>query len=265
MNLKVDIGSDICMDYDFSNKVVIVTGGGKGIGRTTVKEFSKYGAKVVIVDIDEKLIKEVQNEIIKGGGEALAIKVDVSNRSEVINLAEETLNNYNQIDILVNNAGVLGYSGMVMDHPEESWDRVLNVNLKGTFLCCQAVLPHMINRKYGSIINIGSMAGSTGATPAVGVDYAVSKAGVHCLTKRMATETADKGIRVNALAPNGIRTDMFNSISKEFYNKVVSNIKMGRLAETSELTNVILFLASDESSFITGQTIHVDGGSVYGD
>jgi 3-oxoacyl-[acyl-carrier protein] reductase len=253
------------MNYNFADKVVVVTGGGKGIGKTIVKKFSEYGAKTVIADIDWELAQEVEAEMTKEGREAFAIKVDVSKTIEVEGFIAKVLKRYKQIDVLVNNAGIVGYRGPIVNHPEESWDKVLNINLKGTFLCCKSVLPHMLTRKTGIIVNMGSMAGSYGGTPAVGVDYSVSKAAIHCLTKRIATETADKGIRVNALAPHAIKTEMFNDIPEAFYNKLVNTVKMGRLAEPDEVAKVILFLASDDSSFITGQTIHVDGGSIYGD
>jgi|SRR5690554_3450608 len=253
------------MNYNFRNKTVIITGGGKGIGKAVAESFAKCGAKVVVADINKETAEKVSEEINNSSGVAQAIRVDVSQYVEVENMVNQVLDLYGQIDVLVNNAGILGFKGMVVDHPEESWDKVFDINLKGTFFCCKAVLKHMMERKSGCIINMGSMAGSHGGRPAVGVDYAVSKAGVHCLTKRIATETANLGIRCNALAPHGIRTEMFNDISPEFMEKVVGLIKMGRLAKPQELANVVLFLASDNASFITGQTIHVDGGSVYGD
>jgi NAD(P)-dependent dehydrogenase (short-subunit alcohol dehydrogenase family) len=241
------------------DKVAIITGGGSGIGRASAELFAREGAKVVVADFNEKAGQETVTAIRQAGGEAIFVQVDVSDSVQVQRLVDTTLRAYSGIDILVNNAGILLF-GTALDTSQQDWERVIAVNLTGTFLVSKAVLPYMIARGGGSIVNLTS---STGAHDAAAntVAYVTSKGGVALLTRAMAIDHAKHNVRVNAVAPGPTDTPMLrDAMSPEQLSAFAATFPMGRLGRPEELARAILFLASDEASFITGAILAVDGG-----
>jgi len=238
------------------NKVALITGGGSGIGEATVLKFSKEGAKVVINDVNEDNAKKVAKKVEAKGGEALVCIVDVCKKSDVEDMIKQTLKRFGRLDILVNNAGI-NRDSFVKKMSEEQWDKVIDINLKGTFLCAQAALVPMMEQKSGKIINTASI----GALGNLGqANYSASKAGVIGLTKTLALESARYNITVNCVSPGATNTDMTKKMPPEIAQKVKDKIPLRRFAEPEEIAEMHLFLASDESSYITGQVIFVDGG-----
>ena len=247
---------------DLLKKVAIVTGAGRGLGWGIAERLAKDGASLVIAEIDPQSGGEKAGVVSRLGREALFLKVDVSRWAEVENMAKKAAEKFGRIDILVNNAGLMGNYYPVTDYPEEEWDRLINVNLKGTFLCCKAVLPIMIKQKYGKIISLASVAGKEGNArmPA----YSSSKAAVMALTKTIAKEVASYSINVNCVSPALCETDMAKDMTPEQRALLISKIPMGRLGRVEEVAAVVKFLASDESSFVTGQCYDISGGrSIY--
>jgi len=241
------------------DKIAIITGGGSGIGRASAELFALEGAKVVVADFNEKAGQETVAAIRQAGGEAIFVQVDVSDSAQVQRLVDTTLQTYGGIDILVNNAGILLF-GTALDTSEQDWQRVVAINLTGTFLVSKAVLPHMIARGGGSIVNLTS---STGAHDAAAntVAYVTSKGGVALLTRAMAIDHAKHNVRVNAIAPGPTDTPMLrDALSPEQLSAFAATFPMGRLGRPEELAHAILFLASDEASFVTGAILAVDGG-----
>jgi len=240
------------------DQVAIVTGSGQGIGKAIALALSKEGAKVVITDIEENLINITSSEISKiTTFETLAIKSDVSNYADVEHLVKTVLDKFSKIDILVNNAGITR-DNLIIRMSEAEWDSVINVNLKGTFNCTKAVSKTMIKQRYGRIINIASIVGLMGNPGQV--NYSASKGGVIAFTKSCARELASKGILVNAIAPGFIKTRMTESLNEEQKKKLTDLIPLNRLGEPEDIANVVVFLCSKESSYITGQVISVNGG-----
>jgi meso-butanediol dehydrogenase/(S,S)-butanediol dehydrogenase/diacetyl reductase len=240
-------------------KVAIVTGGGSGIGRATAVLFAREGAKVVVADYQTNTGQETLQAIKDVAGEAIFVEVDVSNSAQVQHMVQTALDAYGGIDILFNNAGVLLF-GTVLDTDEEAWNWLMSINLTGTFLVSKAVLPHMIERGGGSIINMTS---STGAHDAAGnaVAYVASKGGVALLTRAMAIDHAKDNVRVNAIAPGPTNTPMLrDNLSPEDLETFAATFPMKRLGQPEELAYATLFLASDEASFVTGAIMAVDGG-----
>jgi 3-oxoacyl-[acyl-carrier protein] reductase len=243
------------------NKVAIVTGAGQGIGKAIAMELAKEGAKVVVSDINEETIEKTVEEIKKSGAEAIGIKVDVSNSAEVEDTVKQTLDQFKRVDILVNNAGICK-AIQVTDMSEDEWDKTLAVNLKGVFLCSKAVLPKMVEQKYGKIINIASIAGAKVAWTKTS-HYSASKAGIVGLTRNLASDYGRYGINVNAVAPGAIETKMLDSVLKELgmtRKQVIQGIPLGRIGQPEDIAKLVAFLASDDSNYMTGQTIIIDGG-----
>ena len=243
-----------------AQKVAVITGGARGIGKQIALTFAGEGADIVIGDIIE--METVAQDIKSLGREVITIKTDVTSKAEVQNLIHTAVNNFNKVDILVNNAGITRRASF-MELTEDDWNAVIDVNLKGAFLCIQAAAEHMIKRKYGKIINIASVAGLNAVY--VSANYCVSKAGVIQLAKVCARELGPYGINVNAIAPGVVLTDIvyYQRTQAEVERYVEDREKwaaLGRVGTVEDIANVALFLASDESSFITGQVIAADGG-----
>jgi 3-oxoacyl-[acyl-carrier protein] reductase len=239
------------------NKVSIVTGANQGIGKAIALKLAEEGSKIILVDISNEII-DVRKEIEQLGSEATTVIADVSDFQQVRKMSEYALESYKTIDILVNNAGI--YPMATLEKIEENdWDRVLDINLKGTFLMTKTVLPTLIENKKGSIINISSIAGSI-----IGYEnlthYSASKAGIVGFTKAIALEVAKYNIRVNSIAPGAIKTPPVEAMGEELITQTALSIPLKRLGEPREIANVVAFLASDEASYITGQLLVVDGG-----
>jgi 3-oxoacyl-[acyl-carrier protein] reductase len=242
------------------NKVAVVTGGSRGIGRAIAIQLAKSGADVAIFfSSNQEAADETLLEVQKVGQKGLSFKVDVSSSSQVESAMKEVLNAFGRIDILVNNAGVTK-DNLLVRMKEEDWDRVIDTNLKGVFLCTKAVARTMMKKRSGRIINISSVVGVAGN--AGQANYVAAKAGVIGLTKSIAKELAAKGVNVNAVAPGFITTDMTSGLDEETKEKLLKEIPLQRFGDPLDIAKVVTFLASDGSSYITGQTIHVDGGMV---
>jgi len=242
------------------DKVAIITGGGQGIGRTTALLFAREGAKVVVADVNEEATGKVVEEITAAGGSALSVKVNVTQADSVNTMVAATKEwGGGHIDILVNNAGITR-DALLRRMTEEEWDAVINVNLKGVWLCGRAVGSVMREQGSGSIINASSIVGVYGN--AGQSNYSASKGGVIAMTYTWAIELGPRGVRVNAIAPGFIVTPMTDNLPKKILDRVVERTPLRRLGQPEDIANVYLFLASDESSFITGQVIQVGGGFI---
>lgn len=238
-------------------KVAIVTGGARGIGRAICQRLTREGAKVSIFDLAEEMMGKVVQEV-EGKGEVLSVKVDVSSLSEVKEAVDKVIDNFARIDILVNNAGITS-DKLILRMKEEDWDKVIRVNLKGAFNCIKAVSPFMIRRRWGRIINISSLIGLRGNEGQA--NYAASKAGLIALTKSAAREFARRGVTVNAVAPGFIQTAMTENLLKEGrLETLLSQIPLRRVGKPEEVASLVVYLASDEASYITGEVIRIDGG-----
>jgi 3-oxoacyl-[acyl-carrier protein] reductase len=240
-------------------KVVIITGGASGIGRETALMCAKEGGRIAVFDMNEAGLREVEETIRGMGGECVGYKVDVSNFEEVSNAVQQVVAHFGTIDILVNNAGITR-DNFLTKMEIEDWNKVIAVNLTGTFNCGKAVLPIMMEKMSGVVVNVSSVVGVYGNIGQS--NYAASKAGVIGLTKTWAKEFGKKGIRVNAVAPGFIKTPMTEKVPDKVIEYMVSKTPMARMGEAREVASAIVFLASDEASFITGHILHVDGGLV---
>jgi len=241
-----------------SGQVAIVTGGARGIGRAIALALAAEGSKLAVWDVDAESAKHVAAEIRSGSGEAMAAAVDVSNAAAVRATVDAVLSAWGRIDILVNNAGIAQVKP-IEQITEADWDRIMAVNLKGTFLCAQSVMGVMKQQRSGKIINLGSVAGKIGGIT-VGAHYSASKAAVMCFTKSLARELAVFGVNVNGLAPGVIETDMTRDITRGDWSTYLASIPMGRVGTIDEVAKVAVFLASDDSSYLTGEIIDVNGG-----
>jgi NAD(P)-dependent dehydrogenase (short-subunit alcohol dehydrogenase family) len=247
------------------DRTAIVTGAGRGMGLAIAKALFNEGARVTLIDIDEKGVVEAARQLDKKDDRVLGKRVNVTDRAEIQDLVKEMKAHWGGIDILVNNAGgALDTPYRLEEIEEKDWNLVVDVNLKGAFLCCQAVIPEMGRQGKGSIINISALAGHWRASLA-GVQYTAAKAGVEGLTRQLAYDWGKSGIRVNAVAPTVTLTGervqgLWEAKGEEEKKKVLSAIPLRRLGTPEEVASVVVFLASDESSYITGITIDVNGG-----
>jgi 3-oxoacyl-[acyl-carrier protein] reductase len=240
------------------DRVAIVTGAARGIGKAIVLTFVREGAKVALVDADQKQLEMLRKENEKE--RVIAIPCDITKSPEVKAMVNQVHKAFGRIDILVNNAGIIR-RGTIQTVTEEDWDRVIEVNLKGTFNCCKAVAGIMKQQGYGKIVNISSIAGKMGdITSAPG--YGPSKAGIDALTKTLARQLAQYGINVNAVSPHAIETEMSAQWSEERRKEIIASIPLGRLGRREDVAEAVLFLVSDEASFITGEILDVNGGAL---
>jgi len=238
---------------DLNNKTAIITGGAQGFGYSMVERFSQSGAKVVIWDKDQELIDSL--DLPKN---VIAVQTDVTSYDSVENSIKETLEKNNTIDILVNNAGIAGPSFKTWEYPIDQWQNVLDIDLTGVFYCCRAVTPHMIKNNYGRIVNIASIAGKEGNPNAM--PYSAAKAGVIALTKSLGKELSDKNIAVNCVTPAAAKTRIFDQISQEHIDYMLSKIPRGRFLKVDELASMVSWLVSEENSYTTGAVFDLSGG-----
>ncbi len=247
------------MDKHLANRVALVTGGGQGIGRAVALRFAGEGAKVVVIDIVAESARAVADEIKAAGGEAMAATCDVTRRDQIDALVGQVLAAYGQIDILCNNAGITRDARLVK-MTEDEFDSVVDVNLKGVFNLTQAVAPHMIERGYGRVISASSIVGLYGNFGQT--NYVATKAGVIGMTRVWARELGPKGITANAIAPGFIATDMIKTVPQKVLDDFAGRTPVRRLGTPEDVANAYLFLASEESGFINGIVLSVDGGLV---
>ena len=241
-----------------ARQVAIITGAARGIGKAITLALVKEGASVVLSDVNEE-VHQVAEEIRQSGGEATSIVGDVTKQADCEAMVDLALKTFNKLDILVNNAGITK-DNLLMRMSEADWDAVLDINLKGTFLCTKAAIKPMMKQRSGKIVNIASVIGQMGN--AGQANYSASKGGVIAFTKTMAKELGSRNIRVNAIAPGFIESKMTEVLSEEARNRLLSLIPLGTLGKPEYVANAVVFLVSDESCYLTGQVINVDGGMV---
>jgi len=243
-------------NFDLKNRVAIITGGAQGFGLAISKRIIQSEGKVVIWDIDENAINSALNEI---SSENLSFKkVDVTNYVEIEKALLETENELGKIDIFVNNAGITGMNAKVWDYPLDEWKKVIELDLNSTFYCCKAVVPHMIKNNYGRIVNIASIAGKEGNPNASA--YSTAKAGVIGLTKSLGKELADKNIAVNCVTPAAAKTRIFDQMTQEHIDYMLSKIPRNRFAKVDELASLVCWLSCEENSFTTSAVFDLSGG-----
>ena len=241
-------------------KVVVVTGASRGIGKEIALKYAENGYNVAFNYVSDKTnVEELEKEFKDKGAEALIVKADVSKSEQVQEFIKAVIEKYGKIDVLVNNAGITR-DMLLMRMKEEDFDKVIEINLKGTFLVTKEVVPYMMKKRDGKIISLSSVVGVTGN--AGQCNYSASKAGIIGFTKSIAKELASRNIRANAVAPGFIDTDMTNVLSDEVKENINKQIPMRRMGTAREIANVVYFLGSEESSYITGQVINIDGGMV---
>jgi len=238
---------------DLNNKIAVITGGAQGFGYSMVERFSQSGATVVIWDKDKDLI-----ESLNLPKNVTAVQTDVTSYESVENSVKETLSKHNKIDILVNNAGIAGPSFKTWEYPIDQWQNVVDIDLTGVFYCCKAVVPHMVKSDYGRIVNVSSIAGKEGNPNAM--PYSAAKAGVIALTKSLGKELSDKNIAVNCVTPAAAKTRIFDQISQEHIDYMLSKIPRGRFLKVDELASMVSWLVSEENSYTTGAVFDLSGG-----
>mgnify|MGYP001338280735 CR=1 FL=1 len=241
--------------FDFSNKTAVITGGAQGFGLDIAKRFLDSGAKVIIWDIDAKLLEKVLKDI--NNTNLSSNNVDVSIYKDVEDSVNKILKKTN-IDILINNAGITGPTSSLWEYDVEMWNKIVEINLFGTFNCCRAIVPNMIKNNYGRIVNVASVAGKDGNANASA--YSSGKAGVIGLTKSLGKELADKNIAVNAVTPAGAKTRILDQMSKEHVQRMLSKVPRGRFLEIHEFTSLICWLSSEENTFSTAAVFDISGG-----
>ena len=241
--------------FDFNNKTAVITGGAQGFGLDIAKRFLKSGAKVIIWDIDPKMVNKAIKDL--NDPNLSSNIVDVSNYKEVEKCTNEIIKNFN-VDILINNAGITGPTAALWEYDVEMWKKVVDINLMGTFNCCKALIPNMIKNNYGRIVNVASVAGKDGNANASA--YSVGKAGAIGLTKSLGKELADKNIAVNAVTPAGAKTRILDQMTKEHVQRMLSKVPRGRFLEVEEFTSLICWLSSEENTFSTAAVFDISGG-----
>jgi 2-dehydro-3-deoxy-L-rhamnonate dehydrogenase (NAD+) len=241
--------------FDLKDKTAIITGGAQGFGLDIAKRFLKSGAKVIIWDIDEKELKNAVN-VVNDSNLSYCV-VDVSNFKNVKDTVDNIVKSSN-VDILINNAGITGSTSSLWDYDVDEWNKIVQINLMGTFNCCKCVVPHMITNNYGRIVNVASVAGKDGNANASA--YSSAKAGAIGLTKSLGKELADKNIAVNAVTPAGAKTRILDQMSKEHVARMLSKVPRGRFLEIEEFTSLICWLSSEENSFSTAAVFDISGG-----
>ena len=242
--------------YNFNDRVAIVTGGAQGFGLAITKKIIQSGGKVIIWDIDNDAVQKAKKEI---NSDNFSFQlVNVTNFKKIEDSIKELEKKFDKIDIFVNNAGITGMNAKVWDYPLEEWKKVIELNLSSTFYCCRAIVPHMIKNNYGRIINIASIAGKEGNPNASA--YSTSKAGVIGLTKSLGKELADKNIAVNCVTPAAAKTRIFDQMTDEHINYMLSKIPRNRFAKVDELASLVCWLASEENSFSTAAVFDLSGG-----
>lgn len=248
--------------FELKGKVALVTGARRGMGKAHALVLAKQGVKVAVTDIDEKECQAVADEIQKNGGEAVALKLDVSSAQEINQAFDAAIKEFGRLDILVNNAGIF-FPKPALELTEQDWDKTLAINLKGQFLCAQRAAKEMAKNKWGRIINISSVAsGQIGVGIAGGAHYTASKGGIIGMSETLAVEWASLGITVNVVAPGAIDTPMVQAaqLPKEIMDAMVARIPLKRIGRPEEVSAMVVFLASEEASYVTGATFYVDGG-----
>jgi 2-dehydro-3-deoxy-L-rhamnonate dehydrogenase (NAD+) len=243
---------------ELSGKVAVVTGGAHGIGYAVAERLAQAGARVVVADRDEENGRAAAERLSADGGEAIAVRVDVTRPEEIHTMVERALESYGHLDVLVNNAGINGRNAPLWETSDEEWEKMMAINLTSVFRCCRAVIGHMRERGSGAIVNMASISGKEGNPNQI--PYSVSKAGTICLTKALAKEVMGDGIRVNAVAPALIETPLLAQHTPEDIEYLRGRIPMERLGRAEEVAAVVHFLASDDASFVTGQCYDVSGG-----
>lgn len=238
-------------------RVALVTGGARGIGREIALLFAKEGANIALCDVNLEQAEETAKDIRGLGRECMALKGDVTDSASVRGMVDKILDKLGKLDILINNAGITR-DNLILRMSEEDWDKVIAVNLKGCFICTKVVSKVMLKQRFGKIVNVASIIGIMGN--AGQANYAASKAGIIGLTKSVAKELAPRGVCVNAIAPGFIKTEMTTRLPEEVQKKMLSAIPLGRFGESNDVANLVLFLSSESSSYITGQIIQIDGG-----
>jgi meso-butanediol dehydrogenase / (S,S)-butanediol dehydrogenase / diacetyl reductase len=255
---------------ELAGQVAIVTGGGRGIGRATALELARLGADIVVAELDKAGAERTAGEVKAAGRRAVALPTDVTRRADLEAMVARTLADLGKIDILVNNAGIYR-AAATLEVTEEHWDAVLDINAKALFFACQAVLPAMIARKRGCIVNLASMAAKVGSR--TNLPYNASKAAVASITKSLALAHAEHGIRVNCVCPGFVETDMWTMVAREqgkllglspeeFTRQRKSQVPLGRMEKAEDVANVIGFLATERAAYMTGQALNVTGGLV---
>jgi len=242
-----------------ANKVSVITGGARGIGLAIAEKLAKEGTDIAICDVNDESLNIARSELEKTGRKVLTSKVDVTNFGEVQSFVQKILDNFGRIDILINNAGITR-DGLLVRMGEADWDAVINVNLKGAFNCSKALAKPMMKQRGGKIVNIASIIGIIGN--AGQANYAASKGGIIAFTKSIAKELAPRNINVNAIAPGFIQTKMTAVLPENVRNEMMKLIPLGKFGTPSDVADLVVFLVSDNSAYITGQVIQVDGGMV---
>jgi 3-oxoacyl-[acyl-carrier protein] reductase len=242
---------------DFKGQVAMITGGARGIGRSIAGHLAQNGANLAIADVSEEAAREAAEQLASAGVKTIAVKLDVSRSDQVTKAFEDVMKEFGRLDILINNAGITK-DGLVLRMKEEDWDAVININLKGVFLCSKEAVKVMVKQKYGRIVNIASVVAFMGNPGQV--NYSASKAGIVGLTKTVAREYASRGVTVNAVAPGFISTAMTDALAENVRREMLKSIPVGTFGAVDDVANAVTFLASPEAGYITGQVIHVNGG-----